>query len=594
MRGVMDAVSDPSIETVVVMSSAQVGKTETLLNIIGYHIHQDPAPMLMLQPTIEMGEAFSKDRLAPMIRDTPALKGKVKDPRARDSNNTLLHKAFPGGHVTIAGANSAASLASRPVRLVLCDEVDRYPESAGTEGDPVSLAQKRSSNFWNRKTVLCSTPTVQGHSRIERAYEASDQRHCLVDCPSCGHAQPLRWGQVIWHEDNPGDVHYQCEDCGSLWDDATRSRALRTCRWQARAETNGVAGFHLNELYSPWSTLKGMVRRFHEAKGSPSLLKTWINTTLGETWVEQGEAPESDRLYERREDYPIGVVPEGASLLTAGCDIQGDRIEVSVWGWGPGMESWLIEHIVLEGDPYQAQVWDDLEAVLVRHWRHAAGGDVRIAKAAVDQGYATSQVQTFCRRHGTSWTMPVRGVDGWKAAEITQPKAIDLSTKTGKSRRRGARQRDVGTWPIKRDTYRWLKLPQPSDEDLESGSGFPPGYVHLPKVDQEFCRQLTAEQIVTRTVKGYSRQEWQKMRERNEALDCRVYAHAAAVALGVNRMGADEWDALAIEVKGNKPGRRNVEAEAPSKEEPASSPAPPPQPRTRGNAWLDQRGRTWL
>jgi phage terminase large subunit GpA-like protein len=186
-RGIMDAFSDPAVEMVVVMSSAQVGKTEILNNVIGFHVAQDPSPMLVVQPTLDMAQTWSKDRLAPMLRDTPQLQGLVKDPRARDSGNTTLHKIFPGGHITACGANSPSSLASRPVRIVLCDEVDRYPVSAGSEGDPVSLARKRASTFWNRRIGLFSTPTNKGNSRIEAAFEESDKRFYFVPCPHCKH-----------------------------------------------------------------------------------------------------------------------------------------------------------------------------------------------------------------------------------------------------------------------------------------------------------------------------------------------------------------------------------------------------------------------
>ena len=221
----MDAVNDPRTEMVVIMSSAQVGKTEIINNIIGYNVHLDPSPILLLQPTLEMAEAWSKDRFAPMLRDTYVLKGLVKDPRTRDSGNTLLHKRFPGGHITMAGANSPASLASRPIRLVLCDEVDRYPVSAGTEGDPVSLAKKRTTTFWNRKILLTSTPTIKGASRIESAFEQSDQRRFYVPCPQCGEKQTLKWQQVKWEQGDPKDgdekhkpetAAYICEHNGCI------------------------------------------------------------------------------------------------------------------------------------------------------------------------------------------------------------------------------------------------------------------------------------------------------------------------------------------------------------------------------------------
>ena len=274
----MDSINDPGVHTVVVMSSAQVGKTEILNNIVGYHIHQDPAPILCVQPTVEMGKTWSKDRLAPMLRDTPALRGRVKDARSRDAGNTTQHKQFPGGHITIAGANSAAGLASRPIRVVLLDEVDRYPPSAGSEGDPVRLATKRTTTFWNRKILLTSTPTIKGLSRIELAFESSDKRRFWVPCPHCGEFQVLAWSGVKF-----APLGYQCAGCQGLWTDTQRWWAVARGEWRAEGESKGVAGFHLNELYSPWVTTAEMVESFLEAKKSPETLKTWVKTTLGET-----------------------------------------------------------------------------------------------------------------------------------------------------------------------------------------------------------------------------------------------------------------------------------------------------------------------
>jgi len=267
----MDALGDPTVEAVVIMSSAQIGKTEIINNVVGYHIHLDPAPILLLQPTLEMAEAWSKDRFAPMLRDTRALHGLVRDPRSRDSGNTLLHKRFPAGHITMAGANSPASLASRPIRLVLCDEVDRYPVSAGAEGDPVSLARKRSTTFWNRKLLLTSTPTIKGASRIESAFEQSDQRRYHVGCPHCGEYQVLKWQQVRWNTDpqkegdekhQPATAVYVCETNGCIITDADKPDMLKSGRWIADAPFSGTAGFHINELYSPWVTFAQMVTEF--------------------------------------------------------------------------------------------------------------------------------------------------------------------------------------------------------------------------------------------------------------------------------------------------------------------------------------------
>ena len=283
-RGMMDAVSDPMIETVVLMTAAQVGKTELINNVVGFHIHQDPAPMLVVQPTLEMAQTWSKDRLAPAIRDTAVLAERIADPRARDSGNTTLHKVFPGGHVTACGANSPSSLASRPCRVILCDEVDRYPISAGSEGDPVGLAKRRSATFWNRKIILVSTPTDKGASRIEQAFAESDQRRYFVKCVDCGEHQTLKWSNVRWEHDRPATACYVCEHCGSLWDDAQRFRAIRYGEWRATAAGDGkTAGFHLSALYSPWTPLEDSVRDFLASKRDPMRLKTWVNTFLGET-----------------------------------------------------------------------------------------------------------------------------------------------------------------------------------------------------------------------------------------------------------------------------------------------------------------------
>ena len=324
-RGIMDSFSDPATERTVVMSSAQIGKTEILNNIVGYFIDQDPSTILNLQPTLEMAQTWSKDRLAPMVRDNPCLNDKVKESRAKDGNNTILHKLYPGGHITIVGANSPAGLASRPIRIVLCDEVDRYPASAGTEGDPVNLAIKRTTTYWNKKIGLFSTPTLKGISRIEKAFEESDQRYYYVPCPVCGEYQRLKWAQVKFTDNDPKTAYYECENCNAHLSDTDRVRAIRNGFWKAEKPFNGVAGFHLNEFYSPWRKLADIVQDFLDAKGDPEKLKTWVNTCLGETWEEQGESIEATDLEQRVEEYD--KIPKDALILTMGVDTQDDRLE---------------------------------------------------------------------------------------------------------------------------------------------------------------------------------------------------------------------------------------------------------------------------
>lgn len=296
------------------MSSAQIGKTEIINNAVGYHIDHDPCPCLVVQPTIEMGETWSKDRFAPMIRDTPTIREKVGNVKSRDSGNTILHKSFAGGHVTVAGANAPASLASRPVRMVLCDEIDRYPASAGTEGDPVKLAEKRTNNFWNRKIILVSTPTVKGESRIEKEWELSDKRRFHVPCPHCGHEHVLAWGNVRFEKENPSATRMVCPSCEKEFSNGQKNAAVRRGRWIATAPFRGIAGFHLNELYSPWKTIAEVVEDFLEAKTDPMKLQVWVNTSLGETWEGQGDSVSEHELMERVENYPAEVPARGLYL----------------------------------------------------------------------------------------------------------------------------------------------------------------------------------------------------------------------------------------------------------------------------------------
>lgn len=542
-RGILDAVSDPRVETVVIMSSAQVGKTELINNLIGYHVHQDPAPILVVHPTTEMGEAWSKNRLAPMLRDSPALRGRVAAARSRASDNTVREKKFPGGSLSIVGANSPAGLASRPIRVVCCDEVDRYPASAGTEGDPVTLGRKRTATFWNRKVVLVSTPTIKGVSRIEAAFEASDKRRFWVPCVHCDEFQTLQWPQVRWDGDDPTTARYHCTECGAGWTDPERWAAVRRGVWRAEGEFRGTAGFHLNELCSPWRRLDETVADFLAAKDRPETLKAWVNTALGETWQEQGDAPEWQRLYDRRERWKPGTVPGGGLLLTAGVDVQRDRLEASVWAWGRDKQSWLVDHRVIAGNPAQAAVWASLAEMLDEQWRHEGGGGMGLSLMAVDSGdgMTTAEVYAFARRHGPR-VIAIKGQDALRQA-VGAPAKTEL-------RQRGTRLGGMKVWPVgssylKGETYGWLKLDAPT---LESGAAFAPGYVHLPVhvAGEEYCRQLTAEQLVVRASRnGFKRMEWVKTRERNEALDCRVYARAAAAAMGMDSWQAARWDRMA-------------------------------------------------
>ena len=520
VRGILDAVTDSDVEAVVVMSSAQVGKTEILLNTIGYHIDWDPCPMLVLQPTVDMGSTFSKDRLSNMLRDTVPLQHKVAPSKSRDSENTILHKTFAGGHVSIVGANSPTSLAARPIRVVMLDEVDRYPESAGKEGDPVTLALKRTTTFWNRKAILVSTPTIKNMSRIEAAYEETDKRQFIVPCHHCNTKQALRWGQVKWDkvdkEYDPNTARYECVSCGSYWTDAQRWNATKQGEWEATKTPNNPkwVGFHLNELYSPWVQLDEMVARFLEAKRLPENLKAFINTALGETWEEQGESPEPNDLLARCEDYSPDTIPNDVVLLTAGIDTQDDRLEIEVLGWGPEYETWNVDYQIFEGNPAGPAVWQQLNDYLKRTFKREDNRPLRVKSACIDSGgHYTQEVYKWARGYKHDARLVIRAIKG--QAGVGRPIINRGKTEA----------QIVGVDSAKERIYNHLGI----DE-------LGPGYCHFPlERDAIYFEQLTAEKKITKFNKGFPYTAWVNANKaRNEALDCRVYAHAAYELINPN------------------------------------------------------------
>lgn len=567
----MDAISDPTVREVVVQKSAQVGWTEILLNVIGYHVHQDPSPILMVQPTLEMAEAFSKDRLAPMVRDTPALRLKIADPKARDSGNTLLHKTFPGGHITMAGANSPAGLASRPIRLALFDEVDRFPVSAGAEGDPISLGRKRTTTFWNRKHLMGSTPTVKGESRIEAAFELGDQRYYFVPCPHCGEFQRLAWAQLKWDDGEPATARYVCQHCGSILTDADKGEMLRQGEWRATRPSNGIASFHISELYSPWVTWPEMARSFLEAKRLPETLQTWINTALGETWEDRGETLEATGLLARREAYTANSLPSGVLLLTAGTDVQDNRIETTVWGWGKDEECWRVEHIVLRGDPGSQSLWKEHDEILRRRWRTDDGRHLVIEACAVDSGgHFTEQVYAYCAQRKRFRVWAIKGMAG--------PGRLAWPKKASRSSRSRAELFTIGVDTIKDLIYGRLKR-----VTVEG-----PGFIHFDaSTDETAIQQITSETIVHRVVQGRRIRMWKPKAQgaRNEQLDTLIYAYAAFVGRGGVQV-VDRRKVFPVE-HDDAPEMPEVEVPAPKASEPIQDfrkPALRPRPVRR--SWV--------
>ncbi len=556
LREIMDSLSPSSpYQRVVLMKGAQLGGSECGNNFIGYVIHHAPGPMLAVQPTVELARRFSQQRIDPLIKESVVLRERVAPARARDSGNTILSKEFPGGILVMTGANSAVGLRSMPARYIFLDEIDAYPASAGEEGDPVMLAEARTRTFsWRRKVFLCSTPTIKGVSRIEREYEASDRRRYFVPCPFCGHKQILLFERLRWAKGKAETVAYYCDQCEARIEEHHKTRMLADGEWRAERASDDplTVGFHISSLYSPygWLSWERIARDWEAAQGNDEAMKGFKNSVLGETWVESGEAPDWQILCERREPYRLGKVSKGGLFLTAGADVQKDRIEVDIWAWGRGLESWLVDHIVIPGGPDDPAAWAALAQLLTQTWSHENGPHLTIAKLAVDSGYEAPAVYAWTRKMGGAQVMAVKGAEGFnRASPVTGPTYVDVS-EGGRKIRRGAKLWVVAGSTFKTETYRFLRLVRPTTEELEDGALFPPGTVHLPEgIDSEWIKQLTAEQLVTvKTKRGFSRLEWQKLRERNEALDCRVYARAAAWIVGIDRFSEARWKELEAQV----------------------------------------------
>jgi phage terminase large subunit GpA-like protein len=552
LKEIMDELSPSSpMEQVVFMAGAQVGKSETGNNWLGYVVDYAPGPMMLVQPTVDTAKRFSKQRLAPMFEETPRLKERIADPRSRDSGNTQLVKEFQGGVLVITGANSAVGLRSMPVRYLFLDEIDGFPVDVDGEGDPVILAIRRTTTFARRKVFMCSTPTVKDISRIEREFNSSDQRRYFVPCPHCGHMQWLRWAQIKWDEGRPETAAYACEDCGTLIEERHKTDMLAKGEWRPTAEGNGrTAGFHLSSLYSPlgWKSWRSIVEEFLAAKNDAPLLKGWVNTVLGETWEEEYSAKVGvDALQARAEFYDPKVLPARVLAVTAGVDVQDNRLAVSLYGWGRDEECWTVAHQEIFGDPARPEVWAQLKNMLETPIDHEIAEPLTVMAACIDSGgHHTHDVYAFAREHRTRHWYAIKGQSQRSKPAISKPTRVDLNWK-GRVLKSSAEVWPVGVDTIKSVIYARLKHNEPGA-----------GYIHFhAELSTEFFEQLTAEKQVTKYVKGFPVREWvKKSGARNEALDTAVYAYAALQSLYMRYNRRTIWDQLerALQLKDVKTG----------------------------------------
>lgn len=538
LKDIMDELSPSSpAQRVVFMAGAQVGKSETGNNWLGFVIHHAPGPMLLVQPTVDTAKRFSKQRLAPMIEESPALHDRIVDNKSRDSGNSMMAKEFPGGVLLITGANSASGLRSMPIRYLFMDEVDAYPLDVDGEGDPIQLAEKRTTTFSRRKVFMSSTPTVKDVSRIEREFNLSDQRRFFVPCPHCGHMQWLRWTNLKWDNDDPHTAAYACEDCGALIEERHKTDMLKAGEWRPTAKSDGrTVGFHLSSLYSPlgWKSWAEIVAEFMQAKGDAPLLKTFVNTVLGETWEDDYAAKiGAGELQQRVEFYQPGIAPARALAITAGVDVQDNRLAVSLYGWGRDEESWLIDHMEIYGDPAQPKVWQQLDEVILKPVPHEISEPIKLAATAIDSGgHFTNEVYAYARERKKHNVFAIKGQSQRGKPPIGKPTKVDLNWK-GQKLSKSAEVYPVGSDTIKSTVFARLKLNEPG-----------PGYIHFhAEAGAEYFEQLTAEKQITRYVKGFPVREWvKKSGARNEALDCKVYAYAAMQWLYTRFNRRTIWD----------------------------------------------------
>lgn len=535
MREVMKSFTDPKVKRIVMVAASQVGKSEAILNMIGYIIDQDPGSILFVQPTLDDAKKFSRLRVAPMIRDSRRLRNKVADVKAKDSGNTMLQKSFPGGMLTITGSNSASALASTPARYIFGDERDRWAASAGTEGDPWALAEARQATFYNAKAVEVSTPTIKGTSNIEASYELGTKERWCTRCPECGEYSEINFNNIKFDYDKildsqhrvryklKGKIMWACPKCGCMTEEAVIRK--QPSKWIAEAPDayeHGIRSFWLNAFVSPWTQWEKIIYRFLNAKSDPSKLQVVFNTLLGWLWEERGDAPDEDHLMQRREDYgkdedgrPVEV-PDGVYVLTAGFDTQDDRLEYEIVGHGYYGETWGIKKGYILSRPDDDETWERFDEIIDHVYHCRDGTGLKISMTCIDSGgHFTQEIYKRCRERKVKRVFAIKGKGGEGIAYVTPPKKIPVKD----DKRVCCWLYTLGVDAGKADIMRSIEVETPGAK-----------YCHFPKgesygYDTYFFSGLLSEHMVYTDGKW----SWKKIpgHNRNEALDCRNYALAA-------------------------------------------------------------------
>jgi phage terminase large subunit GpA-like protein len=604
-RAIFDAITDPTIETVVIMSSTQVVKSLAIMCAIAYWIAEEPGPILLVEPKKDSARDFSKRRLMPLARDCAILHDRISD-SIHDGRNTIQSKDFPGGNLLIVSARTPIDLAQHTIRYLVCDEIDKYDEDVGGsverqgEGDPIDLAWERAMTFGSRrKRVLACSPTVAGQSRIGKAFALSDQRRPWVPCPHCGTMQVLKfrdkngyhvkWDSSLVRDLQPPTARYFCIQCDKAWTEQQRWTACNHhVEWRADQPSvaeRKIAGFWVSHLYVPptWKTASTITRHFLEAKDDRQSLKTFINTVLAEEWVEEGEAPEKELLYARREPYPFGemaVVPQRGLFLTAACDVQENppRLEVEIKAWGRNRENWSMGYWILQAFHENGQelpvsapeLWDKLDELLYRDWPHESGHQLPILAICIDTGTNPKPVYEFARRPGHHQLhygpqgiklVAHRTVVPIKGTADNLRIIAKISKEDAARKRQGVRIVSIGTVCAKAEIFDLLRHTAPNSDDSPA-----PGCYHWPMYDMIYFEGLTSE---VKLIKPNGDVVYEKRGHRNEPVDLAVYNRGAASIVGIDRFGEEHWRRMEQAVQ---------PIAGPAHRPPAAAPAAPQSP----------------
>jgi phage terminase large subunit GpA-like protein len=537
---------------VVLMFGSQLGKTEVVLNWLGAIIHLWPAPTLLVQPTLDMAKRLNRQRLEPLLRETPVLSELIAPARARDSGNTMFLKEFRGGLFVLTGANSGSGLQSMPAAYLLADEVSSYPFEADDKGDPLENAEARTSTFPMGKVLITSTPGTRGMCRITHEFETrSDRRQLAMRMPCCGALEVLRWREHMKWDKPDGEVFAQCPACGERVAEHNKTAMLAGAQWQATAKGDGItAGFHLPGWYAPagWTSWAQIRDEFLRAKTDPLLLKGWVNKRAAEAWEDEAVAAiNADGLMARAqaETYSSGTVPAGVVLLLMAVDVQDTWLETTVWGFGRGEEMWRIWHQKVEGSPAYEEVWEQIDSIRTTEWPREGGGTLTVRHCAVDTGgHFTQEAYEFCRQRTREGVVAIKGSSTRAAPALGKGSKVDVNAK-GRVIKKGLTLYMVGGDTLKRSVYARLK---------REGTG--PGSIHFGNdVDEEYLQGLTCERLVPKMVKGFQVLSWEKPSgARNEPLDLTVYCMAVLELVKRRYNRATMWDQLEAAAEASKTG----------------------------------------